>query len=149
MLALASGPPFSASQLGLLTGAWVLRAFLTFGLVEAVGNAFHYATLIGLVELLALDFVLATTARFVVGMVVNYVLNYRYTFQSDETHLIATPKFFLIAIIIGVLNGLLVHAGVKVAQFNYLAVQCDDGGSFRSRFPLNSVWTFRAQVEHE
>ena len=125
-------------------GAWVLRAFLTFGLVGAVGTACHYATLIGLVELLAVDPVLATTAGFVVGMVVNYVLNYRYTFRSDKAHLVAAPKFFTIAIVTGVLNGLLVHAGVKVAQLNYVAVQIVTTlVLFVVNFLLNSAWTFR------
>jgi len=49
-----------------------LRSFFTFGLVGAVGAARHYATLIGLVELLSFGAVAATTAGFLVGMLVNY-----------------------------------------------------------------------------
>ena len=122
----------------------MLRAFLTFGLVGTVGTACHYATLIGLVEVLGVDPVVATTAGFVVGMVVNYVLNYRYTFRSDEAHVVAAPKFFSIAIVTGVLNGFLVHTGVNVAQLNYLPVQIVTTlVLFVVNFLLNSAWTFR------
>ena len=70
---------FSRSPIDTLLELNLLRAFLTFGLVGAVGTACHYATLISLVELLAVDPVVATSAGFMVGMVVNYALNYRYS----------------------------------------------------------------------
>ena len=122
------------------------REFVKFGLVGAVGTACHYATLIGLVELLGMNPAIATTAGFAVGMVVNYRLNYSYTFHSDAAHLVAAPKFFSIGIVTGALNGLLLHVGANVAQLNYLAVQIVATlGLFIANFVLNSLWTFRGR----
>ena len=109
-----------------------------------MGTACHYVTLIGLVELLGTGPVVATTAGFLVGMVVNYLLNYRFTFRSDQPHLVAAPKFFAIGVCTGILNALLVHAGVSMAGLNYLAVQIvTTAVLFLSNFLLNSLWTFR------
>ena len=68
-----------------------------------------------------------------------------YTFHSDASHVVAAPKFFTIGVVTGVLNGTLVHAGVNVVQFNYLAVQIVTTlVLFVVNFLLNSAWTFRS-----
>ena len=121
-----------------------LRKLVTFGLVGVLGTAGHYLTLIVLVEAVDLDPVVATTLGFAVGAVVNYALNHRYTFQSAKAHLDAGPKFILIAIATGLLNGLLVHIGVKLLGLNYLLVQIVATlAVFLANFTLNSIWTFR------
>ena len=121
-----------------------MRSFFTFGLVGAVGTACHYVTLIGLVELLSFRAVAATTAGFLVGMVVNYLLNYRCTFRSDQPHAVAAPKFFVIAVGTGLLNAAVVHVGVNLSGFDYLLVQIvTTAVLFVANFLLNSVWTFR------
>ena len=125
----------------------LLRRLTTYGLVGLVGTAAHYLTLVLLVEAAGLDPVVATSAGFIVGALVNYILNHRYAFRSSKAHLDAGPKFFLIAAITGVLNALLVHAGVDLVGANYLLVQV--GATvvvFLANFALNSLWTFR---EHD
>lgn len=121
-----------------------LRRLVSFGLVGVVGTLAHYLTLVVLVEAAGADPVLATTLGFVVGAAVNYWLNHRYTFKSTKTHLDAGPKFFLIAMVTGLLNALLVHAGVHLAGLNYLLVQVGATlAVFLANFALNSLWTFR------
>jgi putative flippase GtrA len=122
----------------------VLRRLTAFGLVGVIGTAAHYLTLILLVEAAKLDPVVATTTGFLVGALVNYVLNHRYTFRSTKVHLDAGPKFFLIAAVTGALNALLVHVGVNLAGANYLLIQV--GATvvvFLANFALNSLWTFQ------
>jgi putative flippase GtrA len=122
----------------------VLQSLVKFGLVGLIGTACHYLTLIGLVELAGVGAVVATTAGFLVGMAANYLLNYRYTFSSHQSHLLAAPKFFAIGVGTGVLNALFVHVGVNVAEFRYLLVQVVTTAIlFVVNFVLNSVWTFR------
>ncbi|HUV63612.1 MAG TPA: GtrA family protein [Sedimentisphaerales bacterium] len=121
-----------------------LRRLMTFGLVGVIGTAAHYLALVLLVELTGMDPVTATSVGFVIGALVNYVLNRRYTFRSSKAHLDAGPKFFLIAIVTGTLNSLLVYAGVSLLGANYLVVQI--GATlivFLFNFALNSLWTFQ------
>ena len=121
-----------------------LRKLTAFGLVGVVGTSAHYLVLVVLVEITGIDPVTATSIGFVVGALVNYVLNRRYTFRSHKAHLDAGPKFFLIAIFTGILNSLLVYAGVSLMGANYLVVQI--GATcvvFLANFALNSLWTFK------
>jgi putative flippase GtrA len=113
-------------------------------MVGAAGTLVHYATLILLVETCAIYPVTATTLGFGLGALVNYLLNHRYTFNSTKAHRDSGPKFALIAIATGVLNTLIVHAGVDILGFNYLFVQVVATATvFLLNFVLNSLWTFR------
>jgi len=97
-----------------------------------------------LVESAGIHPVAATSVGFVVGALVNYTLNRRYTFQSCKPHLDAGPKFFIIAIVTGVVNSLLVYGGINLLGANYLLVQI--GATFivfLANFALNSLWTFQ------
>ena len=116
----------------------------TFGVVGLIGTAAHYLTLVWLVEAVDIDPVTATSAGFLVGALVNYYLNHRYTFQSQKGHFDAGPKFFLIALITGLLNSLLVHIGVGILELHYLIVQIGATGIvFLVNFAINALWTFR------
>ena len=121
-----------------------LRRLAAFGLVGVVGTSAHYLVLVVLVQVAGMYPVAATTIGFVVGALVNYVLNRDYTFRSHKAHLDAGPKFFLIAIFTGILNSLIVYAGVNLMGANYLVVQI--GATcvvFLANFALNSLWTFK------
>lgn len=123
-----------------------LHKMTAFGLVGIIGTGAHYLTLVALVEAVSIDPVVATTLGFVVGATINYILNHRYTFKSTKGHLDAGPKFFLIAIFTGLLNGLLVHVGIHWAGFNYLLTQVFATlVVFFVNYALNSVWTFCEQ----
>ncbi len=117
---------------------------MTFGLVGAIGTAAHYVLLVFLVEAFGIDPVASTTVGFVAGAAVNYVLNRRFTFRSTKAHLNAGSRFFLIALLTGLLNGWLLHLGVKCLGLNYLMVQVLATVTvFLANFILNSIWTFR------
>jgi putative flippase GtrA len=121
-----------------------LRRLIAFGLVGLIGTGAHYLALVLLVEMAGMYPVTATSVGFVIGALVNYLLNHRYTFRSSKAHLDAGPKFFLIAIATGILNSLLVYAGVSLMGANYLLVQI--GATlmvFLANFALNSLWTFQ------
>jgi putative flippase GtrA len=123
-----------------------LRKLVAFGMVGIIGTAGHYLTLILLVEAAGMNPVWATSLGFLVGASINYLLNHRYTFRSSKAHLDAGPKFFLIALLTGVLNGLLVKLGVGVLEFHYLAVQIAATlVVFLANFALNGIWTFREE----
>ncbi len=113
-------------------------------MIGIIGTLAHYATLILLVEIWAFHPVAATTIGFGFGAVVNYLLNYRYTFNSTKAHRDAGPKFALIALATGLLNTLTVCAGVDMLGLNYILVQAAATATvFLLNFVLNSLWTFR------
>jgi putative flippase GtrA len=117
---------------------------VSFAFVGAVGTLMHYLTLVVLVEVFDTSPTVATTAGFVVGAIVNYALNYRYTFRSAKSHLDAGPKFFACAILSGCVNTAIVAVGVSSFNGEYLLVQLiATGAVFALNFLLNSEWTFR------
>ena len=61
--------------------------------------------------------------RFVVGAIINYILNYHFTFQSDKRHREALTKFLIVATIGAGINGGIMYLGVENTNINYLAVQ--------------------------
>jgi putative flippase GtrA len=119
------------------------RRFLLFAGVGALGTAVHYLVLAVLVEVADVDPRLATAFGFAAGAIVNYALNYRFTFVSSRSHLETAPRFFAIAVIGGVLNVFLVHLGTQVLAMHYFVSQIlSTGIVLVFNFAANSAWTF-------
>jgi putative flippase GtrA len=117
--------------------------FLRYSGAGVVGTALQYAVLILLVEFVGLGAVAASNVGAILGAVVNYRLNHRYTFASQKAHGHALPRFALISAAGLVLNtialsGLLAFVGPHylVAQVAVTAVVLVAG------FLANRVWTF-------
>lgn len=66
---------------------------LRFLLVGGLSTFAHYLLLAALVECAAVDVLPATAAGYVLGAVVNYLLNRRFTFRSARAHGAAVPRF--------------------------------------------------------
>ena len=117
--------------------------FLLFAGLGVIGTLGHYTILIVLVQFWAVDPVFASSFGFVVGAVINYILNYQFTFQSDKRHAEALTKFLIVATIGAGINGTIMYIGVENTNINYLIVQI-----FATcvvllwNFVLNKLWTF-------
>lgn len=121
----------------------MLKQYVMFAGVGAIGTAGHYLVLVLLVELFAVSPVSATTAAFIVGAIINYLLNYRYTFASDKPHLPAMSKFFTIAFIGMIFNGLIMDLGSRQLGLNYLLAQiAATAVVLQWNFFANKLWTF-------
>lgn len=94
--------------------------FTGVGCVSAIG---HYGLLIALVQGLAVDAVLASTAGALLGALINYALNYHFTFRSTRCHRESVPRFAAIAIGGLALNSLLMWIGVDGLSLHYLLAQ--------------------------
>ena len=70
-----------------------------FACLGVIGTLGHYTVLVVLVQFWAVDPVFASSLGFVVGAVINYILNYHFTFQSRKRHSEALTKFLIVAII--------------------------------------------------
>lgn len=115
--------------------------FSVVGVFAAIG---HYGTLIALSELAAVGPVAASLAGFVVGGVISYVLNYRFTFRSTKEHREAFTKFLTVAAVGFVVNGLLMAALTGPGDLHYLAAQVlTTLAVLLWTFSCNRYWTFR------
>ncbi len=126
------------------------KQFVLFATIGAVGTAGHFLTLILLVELTGLSAVWATTAGFIVGALINYVLNYHLTFRSDKAHSETMLKFFIVATVGAVLNMMIIFVGVDVLELFYLFTQVIASSVVLLwTFTANKLWTFAEQTKQK
>ncbi len=123
----------------------IFTRFIKFTGVGAIGTIAHYITLACLVQLITnVNIVLASSVGALIGAVVNYLLNYRFTFESDKRHTEAFGKFFTIASLGFVLNGLFMALLTQNLDIYYLLAQIVTTGIVLIwNFLGNYYWTFR------
>jgi len=121
----------------------ILRQFLKFAGVGVVGTAAQYTTLFVLVHFADIYPVAASTAGFILGAFVNYYLNYIFTFESSKPHFEAMPKFFSVAAVGLLLNGLIMEFFISFFSFPYIIAQLIATGLVLLwNFAANRMWTF-------
>jgi putative flippase GtrA len=101
----------------------LLRQFLSFAGVGVIGTSAHYLTLLVLVHGFNCYPVSASAIGFVVGAVVNYVLNYHFTFRSSKHHYSAFIQFFSIALVGLGMNTLVMSVLLQAIGLHYLICQ--------------------------
>lgn len=117
--------------------------FMRYALAGAVGTAFHYATLVGLVQFAKASAVLASTLGALVGALVNYVLNYRWTFASKRSHDKALPRFALVALAGIAINAVVMFALLQYVGVHYLVAQViATAVVLFTNYHANRAWTF-------
>ena len=122
----------------------LISRFLRFALVGIFGTAAHYTVLVSLVEVYGVPVLFATTAGFLTGALVNYILNRRFTFASDATHVIALPKFLTVSVLGAVINWLVVAWLLGHVNVHYVVIQLFATGVVLIwNFTANYKWTFR------
>ena len=124
----------------------MIGQFVLYTAFGAMGTGAHYLTLFFLVHQSAVDPVLASATGFVVGAIVNYNLNYFFTFKSSSRHLRSGARFFSVAA-----AGLTLNSGVMyvtVHQFDipyFLGQLFATGTVLVLTFLVNRRWTFGNQ----
>ena len=117
--------------------------FVRYGGAGAVGTAAHFAVLAVLVQLAGASPVGASTAGAIVGAIINYALNYRFTFASRRAHHVALPRFVAIAAMGIVLNAVVLWAALAFVRPHYLVAQvAATGAVLVAGFFANRKWTF-------
>lgn len=98
-----------------------VKQFSKFAVVGITSLAVDYILLLVLVELLHVDFLIATSASFLASVVVNYFLSMRYVF-SRRDDLSRKREFTIFALLSAVglgLNDLFMFVGVAVLSIGY------------------------------
>jgi putative flippase GtrA len=134
----------SGNRLGALLDQALLGQFLRFSGVGVVGTAVHYLVLIVLVSGLGLGAVPASVLGFSMGALVNYALNYHFTFRSQKAHRNAAPRFFLVAGVGLLLTAAIMELAAERIGLHYLLSQVVATGCVLLwTFSCNRWWTFR------
>ncbi|MBV8665470.1 MAG: GtrA family protein [Burkholderiaceae bacterium] len=125
------------------------RQFLRFAAVGLCGTAVQYAVLWAGVELAGVPAALASGVGYVCGSVVNYLLNYFFTFESGKTHVEAASKYFSVLGVGWCINtglmGLLVHH----LGWNYWIAQfLTTGIGLIWNFTGSRLWAFKEATGH-
>lgn len=103
-------------------GSRVAQQFLRFSAIGIVATAVHYGILVVLVEALHIQSILATSIGFVAGAFVSYLLNRRYTFQSNSLFWNKLAKYYGMTTVGLLINGAIV-ALLLSWDFYYLVAQ--------------------------
>jgi putative flippase GtrA len=121
----------------------VVRQFLSFCALGAVGTLAQYLVLVVGVEL-GRGPVVSSTLGFIVGALVNYTLSYYYVFRSNSSHSHTITKFFTVAIFGLGLNAFVLSSAIYGLRLHYLAGQVLATGIVVIwNFVGNRWWTFR------
>lgn len=103
----------------------------------------HYAILIGLVEIYRVNPFLATFIGLTVATVVNYPLQYYWTFTALTPHSVAFPKYVLVTSIAYGVNLLTFWILEEAIGINYIIAQMiATGVALVINFVVNSRYTF-------
>jgi putative flippase GtrA len=111
------------------------RQFLRFAMVGAMGTAVQYLVLWAGVEWMAWSAPASSALGYVLGSVVNYLLNYFVTFGSDKSHVEAAVKYYAVLAVGLGLTAALMTLFVNTLGWNYWAAQVVTTG-------LALVWHF-------
>jgi len=119
--------------------------FTRFVGVGILATGIHYAILISLMENNLTGAITASTVGYVVSSIFNYLLNYYFTFSSQERHTFAVLKFTFVAGAGLVLNNLIMYLTVTMANLHYLPGQIMATGLVLIwNFTANRYWTYRS-----
>jgi len=116
------GGKYFNAQATLFAKGLILRV-IKFLSVGAIATAIQYALLIIQVEVLSVSSVVASFIAYSLSSVVNYLMNYYFTFGSTAKHLQSSAKFVLVAVIGLVVNTVLMYALIEIAGVHYLFAQ--------------------------
>ena len=119
-----------------------LSRFVRFAVVGGIATAIQYAILILLVRGFGMAPTPASSIGFVLSAVVNYLLNYRFTFQSNRPHAPAAAKFALLAGAGLLINAAIMHLMVAAGVHYLLAQVCATAVVLFWNFIGNTLWTF-------
>lgn len=118
--------------------------FARYVIAGALGTGAQYAVLVALVQAAGIDSVAASTAGMVLGAVVNYWLNCRYTFRSARPHRETLWRFMAVAALGLVVNAAAMAALTRGMGIHYIAGQVVATGLVLCcGYVANSIWTFR------
>ncbi|HEX7044656.1 MAG TPA: GtrA family protein [Burkholderiales bacterium] len=127
----------------------MIGAFARYSAVSAIGTAVYLILFFALVAL-PMGAVGASVLAFIPALVIQFLLNYHWTFRSRGEKLPAFGKFAVVSATGLGLNVLVMHAGVNLAGIDprYVVVLALLAVTINN-YTLNRVWSFRFSGKRE
>jgi putative flippase GtrA len=126
-----------------------LTRFVRYLAVGGISTAIQYVLLILLVRAFGMAPTPASTIGFALSAIVNYLLNYSFTFQSDRPHGPAAAKFAVLAGSGLVINAIIMHLLVTAGGRYLIAQVCATAVVLFWGFVGNTIWTFGVRAVEE
>lgn len=118
--------------------------FVKFLSVGIVATAAHYACMVFCVEFLEIAPPAASSAGFIVGAGVSYLLNYKVTFNSNRSHLDSIARFTVGSLFAFIVNFSILIVGVSLFKFNYIIIQAFATAIvFFLNFAVGKFWIYK------
>ncbi len=116
-----------------------------FALVGGVGTLVQYLVLTAGVELFAVNPVVSSCVGYGLGFLVNYLLNFYFTFNLKAGHRAALIRYFSLSLFGFFLNLALVYLAINIVAMHYIPGQIlATAVVFLSNYVLSSRWAFKA-----
>ncbi len=116
---------------------------ICYSMVGVSGTAAHWILFFVMINYVKAGVVVASSAGFVLGAVINYYLNYCLTFKSKKAHSKAALRFLFCSFILFLINMLSVHILVSFFHFHpYVSQFISSGIILFTGYCINKLWTF-------
>jgi len=126
-----------------IVSAALENRFVRFLIVGGIATLIQYVTLIWSVERWHWNAVLASSLGYFLSTIANYLLNYYFTFRSDNRHRVAATRFAIVAAAGLTLNALLMEFLAQRLHFPYILAQIlATIGTLIWNYWANSKWSF-------
>ena len=121
----------------------VISRFFRFAFVGLVSTVITYFILIVAIEVFSANELAASTAGYILGAIVNYHLNYKFTFISGQEHRRLLPRFLVVVTVgmlinAGIMHGCMTWIGLHYIMAQLMAVAVALFWSFTA----NYLWAF-------
>lgn len=125
----------------------MIGKLVKYSIVGIFGTVLHIGVLVFFVEVLKRDPLLSSAVGFLVTSIVSYLLNYLWTFRSNQYHKHAFPRYLLVC-----LTGLSLNSAILFITVNILGWWYMIGQAIAvilvplSNFLLNYSWSFKVNA---
>ncbi len=120
--------------------------FVRFLIVGGIATLIQYVVLIWSVERWHWNAVLASSIGYLLSAIANYLLNYYFTFRSNNRHDVAAARFAIVTAAGFALNALLMELLAVKVRFPYVLSQVMATiGTLIWNYWANSRWSFGRQ----
>lgn len=119
--------------------------FLKYAVVGGVSTIIHYSFLIIFVEIAGIPAPYSAGLGALNGAIVAYIGNRRFTFHSQNSHVIGLPRFLFVAALGAIFNGSGVWISTQYFETHYLIAQVlATGLVLILTYHINQKWTFQS-----
>lgn len=123
---------------------------LKYGVVGVLGTLVHIGVLAFVVEIFQGNAMLGSIIGFLCALLISYLLNYYWTFESTHDHLSSFARYLIVSLVGLGLNTLLMYITVIVLGWWYIYGQLTVILVVpATNYVLNRLWTFRAGYQED